>query len=152
VTSSSDDKLARARDLAAERGVNHRREDVVAAVMDFTRGRGVDVVIDNVGEASWPASLRAVRRGGRIVTCGATSGPQPRADLQRVFIRQIQIFGSTLGTHDEFRALLTAVAQRQIVPLIDRCFDFAEAEQALDYLEQGRQFGKLTLRVDPGLS
>ena len=150
VTSSSDDKLERARQLAAERGVNHRREDVVAAVMEFTRGRGVDVVIDNVGEASWPASLRAVRRGGRIVTCGATSGPQPSADLQRVFIRQIQISGSTLGTHDEFRALLAAVAQRQIVPVIDRSFDFDEAEHALTWLEQGRQFGKLTLKINPG--
>lgn len=151
VTSSSDDKLDRAAQLAADRGINYTREDVVDAVMDFTGGRGVDVVIDNVGEATWPASLRAVRRGGRIVTCGATSGPQPLADLQRVFIRQIRIYGSTLGNHGEFRALLAAVAQRQIVPVIDRSFEFDKAGQALAWLEQGRQFGKLALKINPAV-
>ncbi len=147
VTSGSADKLHRALALGADEGIDYHRQDVVEAVMDITGGRGVDVVIDNVGAATWPVSLRAVRRGGRIITCGATTGPHPKADLQRVFIRQLRITGSTLGTQDEFRALLLAVGQSQVVPVIDRVYSFDQAREALDHLHQARQFGKLVLKV-----
>mgnify|MGYP003649772578 CR=1 FL=1 len=148
VTSGADDKLAQATKLGAEAMVNYRNDKVVEAVMDFTDGRGVDVVIDNVGDATWGSSLRSLRRGGKIVTCGATTGAHPSADLQRVFVRQLQIIGSTLGNQDEFRALLAAVAEGQIEPVIDRVFDFDMAEEALKFLGEARQCGKLLLKIN----
>lgn len=147
VTSSGADKLRRAAEFGAEAGIDYRDQDVVEEVMRLTGGRGVDVVIDNVGGATWFASLRSVRRGGRIVTCGATTGPNPKADLQRVFIRQLQITGSTLGTQDEFRALLLAAEHRQFVPVIDRIYPFEQVVEGLDHLHHGRQFGKLVLQL-----
>ncbi len=147
VTSGQDGKLKRARDFGAAATVNYRDDEVVDAVMQFTGGRGVDVVIDNVGDATWGASLRSVRRSGRIVTCGATTGGFPAADLQRVFIRQIRIFGSTLGSHDEFRALIAAVAEGQLEPVIDHVYEFDAAPEALQNLAQAGQFGKLVLSV-----
>jgi len=149
VTSSAEAKLEVAREQGADAWLNYQSDDVVEAVMAFTGGRGVDVVIDNVGQATWAASLRSLRRGGRLVTCGATSGASPPADLQRVFIRQLQIFGSTLGTQDEFRALLNAVGAGQLSPVIDRQYDFADAGQALADLEAARQCGKLVLKINP---
>lgn len=147
VTSSSGEKLRRALDLGADFGIEYGRDDILDAVMEDTAGRGVDVVIDNVGATTWPTSLRAVRRGGRIVTCGATTGPQPPADLQRVFIRQLHITGSTLGSHDEFRSLIQAVEHGQIAPMIDRVYPFEKAREAIDALGKGRQFGKLALTI-----
>lgn len=147
VTSARDEKLEAALGHGAVATVNYRDEDVVDAVMAFTGERGVDVVIDNVGDATWSSSLRSLRRGGRLVTCGATTGGFPAADLQRVFIRQLQIYGSTLGTHDEFRALITAVKEGQLEPVIDRIFEFDAAPEALQYLDQAEQFGKLVLAV-----
>lgn len=147
VTSSSDAKLKKAEDLGAATGINYRTEDVVKRVLEITNGRGVDAIIENVGEATWPISLRCVARSGRIVTCGATTGPNPKADLQRIFIRQLRILGSTLGTQDEFRALLLAAEGKQFEPVIDRAYSFHQVRQALDDLENARQFGKLVLRV-----
>lgn len=147
VTSSSDVKLSRAEDLGAAAGINYRTEDVVKRVLEITDGRGVDAVIENVGEATWPISLRCVVRGGRIVTCGATTGPNPKADLQRIFIRQLRILGSTLGTQDEFRALLLAAERKQFEPVFDRVYPFNQVREALDDLENARQFGKLVLRL-----
>ncbi len=147
-TTSSAEKIARARELGADRVIDYRSEDVVEAVMQATDGRGVDAVVDNVGAQTWPISLRAVRRGGRIVTCGATSGPNPKADLQRVFIRQIRISGSTLGSQDEFRRLLLAVGEGRVAPVIDRVYPLADARQALDRLTRAEQFGKLVLHID----
>ena len=145
-TSSSGAKLERARALGADATIDYRSEDVVKAVMQHTAGRGVDVVIDNVGEATWPASLRSVRRGGRIVTCGATSGAHPSSDLQRLFIRQIRVYGSTLGTQEEFRGLLSAAAGG-FSPVVDRVFEFDAALEAFDMLDRAAQCGKLVLRI-----
>ena len=106
VTSSRDEKLERAAALGADTTINYRREDVLEQTLAATGGRGVDVVFENVGEATWASSLKALVRGGRLVVCGATTGAQPKADLQRVFIRQLQILGSTLGNYEELRRLL----------------------------------------------
>jgi NADPH:quinone reductase-like Zn-dependent oxidoreductase len=145
-TSSSEEKLQRARALGADALIDYRHDDVVQAVMQDTAGRGVDVVIDNVGEATWPASLRSVRRGGRVVTCGATSGAHPSSDLQRLFIRQIRVYGSTLGTQEEFRGLLAAAAG-SFSPVVDRVFDFDAARDAFEMLDNAGQCGKLVLRI-----
>lgn len=143
-TSRRPEALARARELGAEAAVSED-EDVVAAVMELTGGLGADLVVENVGEATWPSSLRAVRRGGRVVVCGATTGGHPSAELQRLFIRQIAVFGSTLGSLDEFRRLLELWLGGRFTPVIDRVFPFAQAVEALRTLEAGAQIGKLAL-------
>jgi len=147
VTSSSDEKLERARALGADAGVNYREQKVLDRVMDLTDGRGVDVVVETVGEQTWSTSLRAVVRGGRVVTCGATTGPRPPADLQRVFIRQLWVIGSTLGNQEEFRSLLLAAERGQFAPTIDRVFPLERAPEALDHLDHARQFGKLVMSI-----
>ncbi len=137
--------LTRAREVGAEVTLRLGRDDVVAAVLELTDGLGADMVVENVGRVTWPLALRAVRRGGRIVTCGATTGGDPPAELQRVFIRQIEIYGSTLGSLEEFRRLLAAWRRGLFRPVIHRVYPFAEAIRALDELEAGRQIGKLVL-------
>ncbi len=147
VTSRDADKLARATDLGADATIDTSAEDAARRVMALTDGRGVDVVIENIGAAVWTTALKCLVRGGRIVTCGATTGDQPPADLRRVFIRQLQIFGSTLGNPDEFGALLAWCAQGRVHPLIDRRYPLAEVHAALTYLESGRQFGKIAVMI-----
>ena len=148
VTSREDAKLERARALGADHAVNGAREDVAKAVLALTNGRGVDVVVENVGAAVWGSALRSVVRGGRIVTCGATSGDQPPADLRRIFIRQLQILGSTLGDLHEMGALLKACAGGALRPVIDSTWALDEVHAALNRLESGAQFGKVAVRVD----
>lgn len=146
VTSRDEAKLARALALGADHAI-HGAQDVAKAVLQHTGGRGVDVVIENVGAAVWGAALKSAVRGGRIVTCGATSGDQPGADLRRVFIRQLQIHGSTLGNPGEFHDLLDAVSTNRLEPVIDSRYGLADAREALSRLESGRQFGKVVVEV-----
>ena len=147
VTSRDDAKLQRALALGADHAINGA-EDVARRVLALTGGRGVDVVIENVGAAVWGAALKSLVRGGRIVTCGATSGGQPGADLQRVFIRQLQIFGSTLGDPHELRSLLALCARGALRPVIDSRYALGEVHAALDRLESGVQFGKVVITID----
>ncbi len=147
VTSSSDDKLARAEALGADAGINYRNEDIARRVMELTGGRGVDVVLDNVGEATWQASLKSLVRGGKLVTCGATTGPFPPADLQRIFIRQLQIHGAMLGSQDEFRAMLRALEERRFEPVIDRMFELDAAREGFARMQNAEQLGKMGLRI-----
>ena len=145
VTSRHAHKLERATSMGADLGIHTPHEDVVKSVMAFTGKRGVDVVIENVGEAVWGAAMKSLVRGGRLVTCGATSGDQPPADLRRIFIRQLQIIGSTLGNRQELQALLAFCEQHQIRPVIDRVFSMDEVHAALDMLSNAEQFGKVAL-------
>jgi NADPH:quinone reductase-like Zn-dependent oxidoreductase len=147
VTSRDDGKLERALAIGADHGINSRTQDVAKAVMSYTGGRGVDVVIENVGEAVWSAAMKSLVRGGRLVTCGATSGDQPPADLRRIFIRQLQILGSTGGDLSEFRNLLAFVERHRIVPVIDSEFPMDRVHEALSRLESGGQFGKVGLNL-----
>ncbi len=147
VTSRHADKLARARALGADIVIDSSREDVAKAVMSHTAGRGVDVVIENVGAAVWSSALKSLVRGGRLVTCGATSGDQPGADLRRLFIRQLQVLGSTLGSLHEMRDLLTFVTRHRLTPVMDEVFDLTQVHAALDRLDSGLQFGKVGLRI-----
>ena len=146
VTSSSDEKIARAVALGAEGGVNYAKDKVASAILDMSGG-GVDMVIDSVGAASWSDSLKSLRRGGRLVTCGATSGSNPPADLQRVFIRQLEIYGSTGGSIDEFRQLLSVFGRGLVKPVIDKTFEMSDVRAAFDRLQAGLQFGKVSLVV-----
>ena len=147
VTSRSDDKLQRALALGADHAVNGASQDVAKAVLALTDGRGVDVVIENVGAAVWGAAMRSAVRGGRIVTCGATTGDQPPADLRRIFIRQLQIMGSTLGDLHEMADLLRAVRRGGIRPVIDSTWALDDVHGALDQLEAGVRFDKIALAI-----
>lgn len=147
VTSSSDEKIARAVALGASAGVNYRTGKVAEQVLALTGGEGVDMVVDSVGRASWQDSLRALRRGGRLVTCGATTGGDPPADIQRLFIRQLEVYGSTGGSIEEFRQLVALFARGAIAPAIDRRFPLERIDDALQTLANGEQFGKLVVTM-----
>jgi zinc-binding alcohol dehydrogenase/oxidoreductase len=146
-TSSSDEKLERARELGADAVVNHGSGDVVEAVKDATGGAGADVVVEHVGEATWQRSLQAARAGGRITVCGATTGPNPPAALHRIWWKQLTIYGSTMGTRSDFEGAYELVSSGRARPIVDRVFPLEEARAAHEYLESGRQFGKVVLRI-----
>ena len=135
----------RALELGADAVLDPGEPELWRAVVDLTDRQGADMVIENVGAATWGQSLRSVRRGGRVVTCGATTGGMPPAELQRLFIRQIAVFGSTLGSMEEFRELLELFLRGRLVPVIDRVMPFGRAVEALDHLEAARQVGKIVL-------
>jgi zinc-binding alcohol dehydrogenase/oxidoreductase len=148
VTSSSDAKLARARELGADETINHATEEVVARVKDAT-GAGADVIVEHVGEATWKHSLNAARVEGRIVVCGATSGPNPPAMLHRIWWKQLAIFGSSMGTSEDFDAAYDLVATGRARPVVDSVYPLAEIRAAHERLEAGDQLGKVVLRI-PG--
>jgi zinc-binding alcohol dehydrogenase/oxidoreductase len=145
-TSSSDDKLARARELGADAAINHETEDVVAAVKELTGG-GAHIVVDSVGEATWQRSLAAARVDGRICVCGATSGPNPPAQLHRIWWKQLTVYGSTMGSREDFEAVYELVSSRRALPVVDSVFPLAEAAAAHRRLEAGEQIGKIVLRI-----
>jgi zinc-binding alcohol dehydrogenase/oxidoreductase len=147
VTSSSDEKLERARGLGADATVNHESGDVRAAIEEATGGAGVDVVLEHVGEATWQTSLQAARAGGRIVVCGATTGPNPPAALHRIWWKQLTIYGSTMGTREDFEAAYELVKTGRAKPVVDSTFPLAEARAAHERLEAGEQFGKIVLTI-----
>jgi NADPH:quinone reductase-like Zn-dependent oxidoreductase len=148
VTSSSDQKLASAVALGADRVINYARsEDIAAAVREYTDGRGADVVVDTVGAAAWPVDLTAVRKAGRIVLCGVTTGAEAVADLRTIYWNQLTILGSTLGSDAEMRQLLRAVEANLLEPVIDSVFPLEEARTAAERMERGEQFGKLVLEI-----
>lgn len=146
VTSSDDGKLDRARELGADETVNHESGDVVSVVKEATEG-GVHVVVEHVGDATWKTSLQVARTGGRIAVCGATSGPNPPANLHRIFWKQLSILGSTMGTAEDFAGVYELVASGRVKPLVDRVFPLEEAAEAHRHLESGKQFGKVVLTV-----
>ena len=148
VTSRHAGKLERARALGADHAIDSSREDVAKAALAATGGRGVDVVFENVGEAAWPAALKSLVRGGRLVTCGATTGDQPGADLRRLFIRQLKVLGSTMGTVAELHDLLAFCQRHDIRPVIEQSFALDDVHAALNRLESGEQFGKIALAID----
>jgi NADPH:quinone reductase-like Zn-dependent oxidoreductase len=148
VTSGSDEKLQRARQLGADVTINHKQTDFSKEVWGITQKRGVDVVIDDVGAATWGGSIRALARGGRLVTCGATSGPKPDEDIRRIFQKQITIYGSTMGTRNDWEQL-SSLAGGTFKAVIDRSFPLEEAASAQQRMERGEQFGKLVLTIPP---
>jgi NADPH:quinone reductase-like Zn-dependent oxidoreductase len=147
VTSSSDEKLDRARELGADATVNHATGDVREAVAAAT-GQGVDVVLEHVGEATWQSSLQAARTGGRVVVCGATSGPNPPAALHRIWWKQLTIHGSTMGTREDFEGAYELVKSGRAKPVVDSVFPLEQARAAHERMEAGEQFGKIVLTID----
>jgi NADPH:quinone reductase-like Zn-dependent oxidoreductase len=147
VTSSSDEKLRRAKALGADEGVNYAQADWGKAVREWTGKRGVDVVLDDVGAATWTGSIRALASGGRLVTCGGTTGPIVETDLRLVFWKQLRIIGSTMANRREFREVMGQLFAGRLRAVVDRTFPLAETAQALTVLKKGEQFGKLVITV-----
>jgi NADPH2:quinone reductase len=147
-TTSGDEKSAAAREAGAERVIDYAKEDVLQAVRAHTGKRGVDVVVDTVGEATWMTSLKCAAKGGRIVTCGATSGPNPKEEIRLIFWKQLSILGSTMANDREFRTLYAAVAAGSLRPRVDRVFPLSQAAAAYRHMEEGRQHGKIVLVPD----
>lgn len=150
VTSSDPSKLERAAALGADVCLNHAAEDVGRVVRERTGKRGVGVVIESVGEKTWNASLQALARGGRLVTCGGTSGPQLQMDVRRLFWYQWSLMGSTMGNDAEFAAVTAELNAGRLWPTVDAVYALAEGRAAFERMARGEQFGKLVLRVSDG--
>lgn len=148
VTSSSDDKLAKAKSLGAEHGINYTKVDFAQEVRRLTAKRGVDVVIDCVGGESWVKSLASLAKGGRLVTCGATAGAKPSTDIRRIFWNHLKIFGSTLGDRAEFQEVLNFMTASGTRPVIDQVFPLRDAAVAQKRMEEAKQFGKIVLSMN----
>lgn len=149
VTSSSNEKLERARALGADHLLNHRDIEVGREVRARTNKRGANVVIDSVGEKTWPQSLFALGKRGRLVTCGGTSGPMVQLDVRRMFWNQWTLMGSTMGNDVEFDAMTAALRGGHLRPPVDSVFALENARAAYERLQTGEQFGKVVVRVAP---
>lgn len=147
VTSHSEEKLTLARGLGAENLLNYTTTDVGKEIRTRTNKRGVDVVFDTVGEKSWTQSLTALGKRGRLVTCGATSGPMVQMDIRRLFWNQWDLMGSTMGNESEFDAITTEFSAGRLTPLVDSVFDISQGRQAFERLQSGQQFGKIVVRI-----
>jgi NADPH:quinone reductase-like Zn-dependent oxidoreductase len=146
-TSSTAAKLERARELGADAALNHENDDDVVAVVRELSGGGAHVVVDHVGEATWQRSLAAARAEGRVCVCGATSGPNPPAQLHRIWWKQLTVYGSTMGSRTDFEAVYELVASGRAVPVIDHVYPLGDAVRAHERLEAGEQLGKIVLRI-----
>jgi NADPH:quinone reductase-like Zn-dependent oxidoreductase len=147
VTSHSEEKLALARGLGADNTLNYTTTDVAKEIRTRTGKRGIDVVLDTVGEATWTQSLGALGKRGRLVTCGATSGPMVQMDVRRLFWNQWDIMGSTMGNDAEFDAVTNEFRAGRLTPLVDSVFDISQGKQAFERLASGQQFGKIVVRI-----
>ena len=145
--SSSNEKLERARTLGADETINYTTSDAAKVIRDRTKKRGVDVVIDNVGVATWKQSLLALGRRGRLVTCGATSGPHVETDVRRLFWNQWTIMGSTMGNDAEFDAIIRELHAGRLLPCVDSVFPLAEGRRAFERLASREQFGKVVVLI-----
>jgi len=145
-TASSDEKLAKARELGADETINYYRDDWPKEVRRLTERRGVDVVVEHTGAATWPGSISSLKNNGRLVTCGATSGFDAHTDLRQVFFRHLTLLGSFMGSKAELLEAMKFVAQGKIRAVVDRVFPLSDARQAHELMENRGQFGKIVLR------
>jgi len=146
-TAGSDEKLQKAKELGADHLINHKTQRIREEVRRITSKRGVDVVFEHVGTATWDDSLASLAPSGRLVTCGATTGYDAKIDLRFLFSRQLSLLGSYMGTKSELHSVMRLVATGRLKPIVDRIFPLAEAAAAHMYLESSFQFGKVVLSV-----
>jgi len=147
-TSSSDEKLSKAGKLGADHTINYKTAgDVAKAVRDVTKGRGVDIVFDTVGANTWETDFAAVKKGGRIVLCGVTSGAKTETNLQNLYWRQMTVFGSTMGSSGDFQQMLKTVNAAKLKPVIDSVHSLDDVQKAMGRMEKGQQFGKIVLKI-----
>lgn len=150
VTSKSEEKLSRAREMGAKATINYATQDVVREVKGLTGKRGVDVVVETAGAATWMASLRSAARGGRIVTCGATTGPNPAEEVRLIFWNQLSILGSTMGSVRDWEGVVRAINEWSLRPVVDSVVPLAQGRQAYERMAHGGQFGKIVLAMAAG--
>jgi len=146
-TAGTDEKLQKAKQLGADYLINHKTQKIRDEVRRLTNKRGVDVVFEHVGTATWDDSLASLAAGGRLVTCGATTGYDAKVDLRFLFTRQLSLLGSYMGTKSELQTVMKLVVAGKLKPIVDRVFPLAEAAAAHAYLESSSQFGKVVLKV-----
>jgi NADPH:quinone reductase-like Zn-dependent oxidoreductase len=146
-TAGSDAKLEKARQLGADHVINHKSQKIRDEIRRITNKRGVDVVFEHVGTATWDDSLASLALAGRLVTCGNTTGYDAKLDLRFLFSRQLSLLGSYMGLKSELHTIMKLVAAGRLKPVVDRVFPLAEAAAAHTYLESGQQFGKVVLKV-----
>ncbi len=146
-TASTDAKLAKARELGADEVINHSQSDILEEVKRLTGKRGVDVVVEHVGEATWEKSVLCLAQNGRLVTCGATTGYNGKFDLRYLYSRNLSLLGSFMGSRSELYTVLKLVADGKLRPIIDRVMPLAECARAHGLLENREQFGKIVLEV-----
>jgi NADPH:quinone reductase-like Zn-dependent oxidoreductase len=147
VTSSSDAKLELARSLGADWTINHVSKDVVREIRRLTQRHGVDVVVENVGEQTWERSLRVLAKKGRLVTCGATTGPKVVTDVRRLFWHQWTIMGSTMGSVSEYHEIVRLLGRGHLRPTVDSVYSFDDGLAAFERLRSGEQMGKVVVEV-----
>ena len=147
-TASSESKLEKARELGADEIINYSSDDWPKQVKRLTGGRGVDIVFEHTGDATWPGSILSLKKGGRLVTCGATSGFDARTDLRHVFYRHLTILGSMMGSKADLLAAMKFIESGQIRAVVDRTLPLAEARKAHELMEDRAQFGKLVLLIE----
>lgn len=148
-TTSTPEKIEKTKELGADYVIDYKEEkDFTKKVfVEMTNRKGVDIVIDNVGQATFPTSIKLLRPGGRLVTCGVTSGPFTKFDITSLFWKHLEIKGSTMGNQKDFREVMELILKGKIKPVIDREFPLEQAREAEEYLEQGNQFGKVILNL-----
>lgn len=146
-TSHSDEKLERAQALGADVLINYTTSEWEKEVFRITNKRGADMVVDSVGEATWLKSLRALRKGGRLVTYGATTGPNPAEEIRLIFWKQLEIIGTTMSNQGEFMDVMKLVFQRKLKPVVDVVLPLERAAEAHERLSKNEQFGKIVLTV-----
>jgi len=144
-TTSSEEKAAKARELGADDVINYKTHSVLDQVRRLTEKKGVEVVFDHVGVSVWEECIKAMAKGGRLVTCGATSGYEAKIDLRYIFYKQLQILGSTMGRKGDLVTILNLVDRGLLKPVIDRVMPLAEVRSAHEIVEQGKHFGKIVL-------
>ena len=146
ITTAGDEaKLAKGRQLGADFGINHYQQKISEEVKKITGKRGVDIVFEHVGAATWEESMKSLRPGGKLVTCGATTGPEAKFDIRFLFARQLSFLGSYMGTMGELHEVLAHVFSGRLKPVLDKTFPLSEARAAHEYLEKSEQFGKVVL-------
>lgn len=146
-TAGDDRKSERARELGADHVVNHYQQKIGEEVRKITNKAGVDIVIEHVGPATWNESVKSLKPGGVLVTCGATTGPKVEVDLRFLFSRQLSFLGSYMGTLGELHEVLKLVFAGKLRPVVDRVFPLTEIRPAHEYLEQSQMFGKVLLEM-----
>ena len=147
VTSRNDAKLRRAVELGADEALP-ADDQVARNVRGLTSKRGVDVVVDSVGEATWMQSLKSAAKGGRIVTCGATSGPNPAEEIRLIFWNQLSIIGSTMGSRSDWKSLVGAINSHRLKPVVDTVIGLSDGRKAYERMEEAEQFAKIVLSID----
>jgi NADPH:quinone reductase-like Zn-dependent oxidoreductase len=145
-TASSDEKLAKARDLGADELINYTQAEWPKEVRRLTERKGVDVVVEHTGAETWPGSISSLKNNGRLVTCGATSGFDAQTDLRQVFYRHLTLLGSFMGSKAELLEAMKFVSEKKIRAVVDRVLPLREARQAHELIEDRAQFGKVVLQ------